>query len=347
MKSTFENTKDNINISILLKSKNISKSNKKNTIFASIFVIFVIVLIIFMPSLCINSVFNGLLVWVKCVVPSLLPFMFFTKILTDLNVISTLTNKLAKVSSKFFNAPKISSYIFLMSIISGYPVGAKLISEYKKMGIITSKHANKLCTFCSTSGPLFIVGSVGTSMMFSSKIGYVILASHILSSIINGIVFRNLFVDKTEITFENSTNVSQNILGNSMKESILSVLVVGGFIAIAFLVIDLFDALGLFLPMLNLLEKVGISKEISSGILSGILEVSKGCLIISGTNISMLAKACIASFLIGFGGICVFFQAATFLKDAGVNTKFYIAQKTSHGIISAILTFLICKLFGI
>ena len=45
---------------------------------------------------------------------------------------------------------------------------------------------------------------------------------------------------------------------------------------------------------------------------------------------------------IGFGGISVFLQAVTFLKDAKVNLKFYFFQKITHGILSAGLTFLIC-----
>ena len=235
-----------------------------------------------------------------------------------------------------------------MSVISGYPVGAKLISEYHKMGFISTKQANKLCSFCSTSGPLFIVGSVGVGLLFSAKIGYILLISHIASSILNGMIYRNVFVDKTEIDFDfENQKTTQNLLGESMKDSILSILVVGGFIAMAFLIVDLFVSLNLFYPINWLLEKFGISGEIGTIFSSGFLEVSKGCLMISNTGLSNAIKATFASFFIGFGGISVFLQAVTFLKDAKVNLKFYFFQKITHGILSAGLTFLICLILKI
>ena len=40
-----------------------------------------------------------------------------------------------------------------------------------------------------------------------------------------------------------------------------------------------------------------------SAISSGMLEVSKGVIIVSKLNLSLLAKGVVASFLIGFGGI--------------------------------------------
>lgn len=356
----------NYTVSILPKAKNISKYKK---IVASFFVVFLICCIIIKPNICINSVYSGLAVWAKCVLPSLLPFMFFTKLLTNLNFISKLTSKFYKINSVLFKAPKISSYIFLMSIISGYPVGAKMISEYHKMGLITTKQSNKLSTFCSTSGPLFIIGSVGTAMLKDVKLGYILFISHLLGSILNGILFRNFFVEnlkndsnielKCDKNFEkllknNQKNTkilqkndsfNQNLLASSMKDSILSVLIVGGWIAIAFLVIDIFNELNLFYPINSLLEIIGLKNGISNALTSGIFEVNKGCLMLSNLNVSKTIIATLASFLIGFGGICVFLQATSFLKEANVNFKFYIMQKISHGILSAVICFLICLAF--
>ena len=335
--------------SMIPKNKNISKKN----IFASIFIIFIIACIVAKPNLCINSIYGGLCVWAKCVLPSLFPFMFLTKLLTNLNFISSLTSKFYKINSKLFNAPKISSYIFLLSIISGYPVGAKMISEYHKMGIITTKQANKLCTFCSTSGPLFIIGSVGSAMFLSAKIGYILFVSHVLGSIFNGLLYRHFYNDKTN-NFENfakneqkNTKKPQNLLAESMKDSILSVLIVGGWIAVAFLVIDIFNDLKLFAPLCNLLKIFGVNAELSNATICGIFEVSKGSILLSQIAMPKIITTTVASFLIGFGGLCVFLQASSFLKEANVNTKFYLFQKFTHGILSAGITFLLCMILGI
>ena len=331
------------------KTINIKSSNKKIAIFASFFIVFLIICMVLQPNLCIKSIYGGLSVWAKCIVPSLLPFMFFTKLLTSLNFVSNLTKKTYKINKFLFNAPKISSYIFLMSIISGYPVGAKLISEYHKMGVISNRQANKLCTFCSTSGPLFIIGSVGTAMFLDAKLGYIMFAAHVFGAILNGILYRKAFVDNTEIEMPKTQTV-QNMLQASMQDSILSVLVVGGFIAISFLVIEMFLYYNLLYPFQFLIEKVlsafGV-QEATNSVVCGILEVSKGTILLSQLSMQKKLISTFASFLIGFGGLSVFLQAAAFLKSANINLKFYILQKITHGIFSAAICFALCSIFGI
>ena len=311
----------------------------------SLAIIFIVAMIVIKPNLCINSVYNGLLVWAKCVLPSLFPFMFLTKILTDLNFVSKLTNKFSKLTSTLFCAPKISAYIFLMSVISGYPVGAKMICEFYEAGIISNKQANKLTTFCSTSGPLFIIGSVGTALFLNAKLGYIMFLSHVLASMLNGVLYRKMYVDKTEKEFEISNKTSLNdILPNSISSSIMSILIVGGYIAIFFLIIDLFNELNLFFPLNFLLSKIGFNIETAKAISSGLVEMSKGCVMLSKLSLPTQMLGTIASFLIGFGGISTFFQATTFLSKCKVNCGFYLLQKLTYATISAFLTFLLCFL---
>ena len=311
-------------------------------------VIFFIALIILEPNLCISSIYGGLLLWAKTILPSLFPFMFFTKLLTSLDVFDTITKKFEKITKLLFKAPAISSYIFLMSMISGYPMGAKLISEFYQAGKLTEKQANKLTTFCSTSGPLFIIGSVGTAMFLNKKIGYILFFSHILSTLLNGIIFRNKFVDYTECKIDEKDKISLNqILPETMNSSILSALIVGGYIAIFFLIIELFSHFGLFNPIIFVTSKVlsplGVSTETIKSTLFGIIEISKGCLEVSKCNIDIKISSCIASFLISFGGFCTFFQAITFLSKCKVKYGFYLLQKLTNGILSGIITFVLAS----
>lgn len=329
------------------KKAKISKQ-KVITISLSVAICAMIVLIVINPKLCIESVYNGLAVWAKCVLPSLLPFMFFTKILSDLNVVSKISKKCSKLTKFLFNAPSVSAYIFLMSVISGYPVGAKLISEFYEAKIITEKQANKLTTFCSTSGPLFIIGSVGTAMFLNAKIGYIIFISHILSSILNGIIYRNIYKDNYEQEFTSDQKSLNYILPNSMSSSVTSVMIVGGYIAIAFMLVDLANSLNLLAPINHffalVLKPFGLNSEIANAISSGIIEISKGCSMLSILDVPKIWLATLASFIISFGGFSVFFQSITFLSKCKVNMKFYLLQKLTHGLLSGIVTFLICLL---
>ena len=139
------------------------------------------------------------------------------------------------------------------------------------------------------------------------------------------------------------------ILPETMKSSILSSLIVGGYIAIFYLIIELFSHFGLFnpilLPLTKLLSPLGISSNAIESVLFGVVEISKGCLNISNCGLNINISASIASFLISFGGFCTFFQAITFLKKCKINFGFYLFQKLTHGIISFFITLVLTSLF--
>jgi nucleoside recognition membrane protein YjiH len=47
-----------------------------------------------------------------------------------------------------------------MGIISGYPTGAKIVSNFKSNNVCTKEEAERLIAFTNNSGPLFILGTV-------------------------------------------------------------------------------------------------------------------------------------------------------------------------------------------
>ena len=307
-------------------------------------IILIITMLVLNPKKYINSCYNGLLVWVKNVLPSLFPFLICTKILTEINFFDGFTKKLEKPTAKLFKAPKIASYVFLISIISGYPVGAKVISDLYKENVISEKTANKLTTFCSTSGPLFILGTVGTSLFCSPLIGYIMLFSHITSSVINGIIYRNKYVDSYSNDFQKNINKNYNkIISNCMSNSITSILVVGGFITIFYIIIDILIDIKVISFLASGLDFIlsPFNLKIGESVFCGLIEVTRGCISLSNASISNLAKCVVGTGLISFGGFSIHFQALAFLSECNIDTKFYFKQKISHFFLSMIIAFLI------
>ncbi len=64
----------------------------------------------------------------------------------------------------------IGAYAFVMGIISGYPVGAKIVTEFKNNGECSKAEAERLLSFTNNSGPLFIIGTVGIAMFGNTLI---------------------------------------------------------------------------------------------------------------------------------------------------------------------------------
>lgn len=290
---------------------------------ASFFVLYFLICMITNPSLYISKSLDGLSAWAFNVLPSVLPFMFFTKVLSVLDIMPKLTRPFAPISQKLFNTPPISFYTFVMAILSGYPVGAKMVADLYLQGKITKNDAFKMTSFCSTSGPMFIVGAVGAGMFKSIKIGYILFLSHAIGAILNGLIYRNLKIKNEKQQAFDKPKQSFNI-AEIITNSTLSILCVGCVIVVFFIIIETLS------PILSLLS------QNLAYFCEGLIEITKGCLDLStlGTILSII----LTSFVIGFGGISTLLQSLTMISKLKMPVWLFTLQKFTHAILSAILT---------
>ena len=306
---------------------------KKN--FISFFGIFIIINLLIFSSESIVAVKKGLELWINNVVPSLFPFFVATEILIQTNFVGKLGKILQKPVSKIFNVPGEGAFVLIMGMICGYPSGAKIVSNLKKQGILTLEESERLISFTNNSGPLFILGTVGVSLLNNSKIGYILLFSHIISCILVGIIFRNWKKEKIkkyrdDLNFVNDLNKMDfgEILGKSISSSIVMIVNIGGFIVIFSVIISIFNQL------LNLPQCIG------KGVFYGLIELTNGLKIISELNFSKV-NSCIISFLLGFGGLSVLFQVKSIISKEKISIKPYVLGKILQGIFSSVITYIL------
>ncbi|MGN1201415.1 MAG: hypothetical protein ACI4R8_04075 [Candidatus Caccovivens sp.] len=250
--------------------------------------------------------------------------------LSGLDVMPTLTRPLSPITTKLFKTPPISIYAFCMAILSGYPVGSKMVADLYLQGKITKEDAFKMSSFCSTSGPMFIIGAVGIGMFKDAQIGYILFVSHSLGAILNGILFRNLKIKDSvkEETQEIPPISNKTDLSDIVLSSTLSILSVGCIITIFFIVIECFS------PLLSLLP------ESLRFLCEGLIEITKGCLSLSSLQNRFIATL-LCSFVISFGGISTVLQSLTMLAKVKMPVKLFVLQKLSHACLSSLLTFIL------
>lgn len=300
--------------------------------------------IIINPAIYITSCLNGIIVWATVVLPALLPFMFFTKTLTELGVAEILATKF-KLFPKIFKVPSVAVYVFVLSILSGYPVGAKIVADLYESGNITKEEAYKITTFTSNSGPMFILGSVGIGMFANKKLGIIILISHILGALINGLVYRN---HKEKNLEKNKKIIIKNnlSLGELMWNTVNSVLIIGGFIALFFVIIEILNNLHIFSQISNLFSSIfNCNSNIFNAIFNGIFEITRGCLDISKLGLNEFFSGLLCTFIISFGGLATAMQAFVFLKKFDMRFSFFIKQKITHAIFASIISIIILFIF--
>lgn len=334
------------------------------TIKSNIIPIFIYLFTVFLLVFSNNNVLSaksGIVLWANSVVPSLLPFFIATELLGYTNIISLLGRFLNKIMRPIFNVPGEGVFPFIMGIISGYPMGAKIVSDFKNKGVCTCEEAERLIAFTNNSGPLFIIGTVGIGLFKDLRIGILLFFTHILACLTVGFIFRWWKTNKkrfevkdyNSISLQNSISISNlgEILANSIMSAINTVFLIGGFIVVFSVIISILQNSKLLIvfskllhPLLSILK---IPFSYSNGILIGLLELTNGIYnIASITNKSISINIVICSFILGFGGISVALQILSIVSKSKISIKPYIIGKLLQGFFAAFYTFLFLNSFN-
>lgn len=337
------------------------KKNKFFTLINPIIFLTLAVCIIIYPENAFKSSLAGLNLWYNSVCPALLPFFICVDILISLGVISFFGEIFQPLMSCLFNIPGEGAFAFIMSISSGYPVGAKIVSHLRKNRSCTKVEGQRMLSLCSTSGPLFIIGAVSIGILKNPYIASTLLYSHYLSAITIGLLMRfykyNEKSDKEfyrknpfNSLFEHLRN-NKKPLGQIFAESIINsvnlILMVGGYIIIFSVFTDIIrqtKILNLLASSIKIIfPKIYINPNTFTAFFTGFLEVTNGVKASAILEISWVVKAALVSFFIGFGGLSVNAQVSGLIHDTDIDFKLYLIVKIVQGVIASVYSALLLK----
>lgn len=297
-----------------------------------ILILFGAVLII-NPSRYIAECFGGIVLWAESVVPSLFPFMVITVLLIGTGFTERVSAPLSSVCGKI-KLPPSALPLFMMSCMSGYPAGSRCVAEYHKNGLITSSDAKKLSVLCSTSGPLFIIGTVGVRAYGDSHKGYLLLSVCLGTVIVTSLLYCILSKSEPERQSLKPIESRANLLYDSFYGAVTAVLLAGSFIVFFYTLSKALSDLHLFAPLEFALSPA-IGEDCAKALCMGMIEATGGCF--------SLAKAGgffalpLTGFLITFGGISIVLQQMCYLEKCGVKYSFFILFKLAQGFICFLL----------
>lgn len=272
------------------------------------------------PAKYMQSFFDGLIVWAYNVLPALFPFAVVSAIALKVAPKSRLS-----VSRRLFGISCDS--IWAMSLLCGYPIGAKAIAESDA----DVDAATKACAFCSTAGPIFMIATVGAKLLQSATATLILIVSHILSSLLNGLFYRT---KRIATISQSDGDFKAEDFGNTVTNSVLSILSVGGLIALFYMLSDMLKS---FLP-----QEAGNSLIVAFAV--GLLEMTNGVFAICKlTDVATATVLC--SSLLALGGMCVFLQCYAFLGKKKVKPLSLIKMKLTQSALATVVSFCLVKLF--
>ncbi|MBE7091715.1 MAG: hypothetical protein E7365_00835 [Clostridiales bacterium] len=276
----------------------------------------ILILCLFNPEITINSVKDCINLWANSVVPVLLPFFIISKAIYysgGINYFSKILNPLTKI----LGLDKNICFPFAMTLLCGYQTGSKTIALMEKDGL---KNVDYYANICFSSSPLFVIGTVGTSILNNTHEGYMLYLIHILSLLI----FISIYQNKNNYEEIILSHTKGNIT-NAINESILGILSVCCYMI-------------LFSIIISIISTIHILPLKTTGILSGLLEITTGIKIVSSILNNPLP---VISFYLSFGGCCVNMQCINNYNK--INVIRFIINRIICGIISFILCYLYKK----
>lgn len=306
----------------------------KKVILLSVFSVSACILILIFPDETSAGAKDGLEFCAGVLVPSLFPFMVISSFTIESGLCSLLEKPFSKIIRCLFNLPGICTSTIIMSLVGGYPVGARGIRSLYEKGLITEKQAQQMAYFCVCSGPGFLITFVGASLYRNKNIGFILLFASVISVLILGISIGLFNRNKRKINTENTTYLKPKLADFSQSLAKSASDASRGVIEMCALVVffNVFIEFGeMVIKNQNALKAFYILNEVTT----------------ASSNLSVNTPIYIIAFALGFGGLCVHFQVFQGLKDIKINKLLFFIFRIIQGILTSLFTNIILCFFPV
>lgn len=242
------------------------------------------------PDAAATGASRGLSVCGTVIIPGLLPMLVLVGTFMRSALCDTVSRWLARPTAWVFRLPGVCAAPILLSFIGGYPAGAVAVEQLLDEGQITEREAARLLRFCVNAGPAFTVSTVGAMLLRDARIGWMLLAAQLAAAIFIGIaqgwcaprMYRVRAKARSFMPFSLAFTEAVNAATKAL-------LYMCGFVILFSVILSLLDGMG----------------QGQTALLSGLLEVTSGCVILAGERELFIA---LLGFLLGFGGLSVHCQ---------------------------------------
>lgn len=310
------------------------------------------------PELSMQAAVKGLKLWWDIVFPALLPFFVASELMMGLGVVHFMGVLLEPLMRPLFNVPGVGSFVLAMGFASGYPIGAVLTGKLRSQGLVSKTEGERLMSFTNTSDPLFMAGAVAVGMLGRADLAGLIIGAHYLAGLSTGLVLRfykwrsgdrvdpittggtegNILVRAVRAMNRARKEDGRpfgDILGDAVRNSVDTLLLVGGFIIVFSVLIRLLSACGAidFISGLvaTVLRPLGFDAHAVQPLVAGLFEITNGCEMAAQSALPLAQKVILVSAIIAWSGLSVHAQVAAVVKGTDLAVAPYTASRVLHG----------------
>ena len=284
-----------------------------------IILIIVLILIFLYSNIVIESVNNSFHLCINHLFPTLFPILMISHLLCSYGFVELCKKLFGNITTKLFKTSSASSYVIILSLISGTPGSAKYIKNLLDENYINIDEANQLLKFTHFINPLFIL-----SIIHNKYIGLIIIISHYCANILIGICFSK----RIDISNHNNTPIYKvqfmKTFIDGIRETMNTLLLILGVITSVFIITGLINNAFQINPLFN-----------------GLIEVTNGIDFVLSSSIPFKYKILLITFFLSFGGFSIHAQVMSILDNKKIKYIPYLLSRVIQGLISVILIILL------
>ena len=287
--------------------------DKRKTAWGIVFWVICLLLLILDSKTVIQGATAGIDLCIRVLIPSMFPFLVVCPMISSR--IGTYISIFRPIG-RILHLPEGAEDLFFLGLLSGYPVGAAMVSQAAQSGRISKQAARRYLSFCSNAGPSFIFG-IGAGLFPGIGSCAVLWLIQILSAAMVGILTPGR---GHKAGFKNQSPLS---LQQALRNAVSTMAAICGWVI-------------LFRVLITMLERwvLWCIPESAQILLRGILELANG--IVSLSKVGNLGlRMILFSALLSFGGICVYMQTASVARD--VPMGYYLPGKLTQCAISCMI----------
>ncbi len=150
--------------------------------------LFSLLYLLLFPKIASQATVDGLRLSVRTVVPAVFPYLVLSGMFVSSGLADRLGGRLHTITERIFGLPGCCAGAILLGILCGFPTGSRMAGMLYTRGSITKDEAARLMAFADFCGPPYIITVLGTGILHSVKIGFVIFAVQTVLSLFFGML---------------------------------------------------------------------------------------------------------------------------------------------------------------
>ena len=320
---------------------------KLKSIFALLITAVFAIKIMQTPGIAAKGAAKGINFCLEMLIPSLFIFMFLAAFIVNSGMSRKLQKALSPITKFLFYLPGCTAPVIILSLIGGYPVGAKGTKALFLKKEINEEQLNRLMCFSVNAGPAFIINIVGNLLTKNYLFGQILFFTQILFSFFISLacgliskIKKRKFYEKNNSGNNKNISISDSLI-LSCAETSKTMVNMCSLVILFCTAIEVIQNLNIYNALVNQLNLININPKVSESTIVSVLEITSGCHKAASLN----APLTITAFAVGYGGICTHLQIKQILSEANFNYLKFCVVRLLNGIATAFFTvFILSKM---